>query len=171
MSKYIDPEFIGNIIDIFDDFLEEKGIQIPNPEKEESDSPAVFYGSDYGAVQNELESLIHAWSEGNIIRPFIDDKGNKLGADELRVDTEAGRIIARINTDEGAPGINVAFAPKTVPEEYEEYDMVYIEQKKNANYRMEDEDGSEVLMYVYGSERDEYTDKIRYNADGTVRRT
>ena len=29
------PELIGNIIDIFEDFLDDKGIIIPNPEKDE----------------------------------------------------------------------------------------------------------------------------------------
>lgn len=42
------PELIGNIIDIFEDFLDDKGIIIPNPEKDEDpeldmESPANIY--------------------------------------------------------------------------------------------------------------------------------
>ncbi len=35
INKMNKPELIGNIIDIFEDFLDDKGIIIPNPEKDE----------------------------------------------------------------------------------------------------------------------------------------
>ena len=54
-------EFIGEIIDIFEDFLEEKGIDIPNDEKEDSESPAIIYGTDYGNLQDDLEAMMLAW--------------------------------------------------------------------------------------------------------------
>lgn len=43
------PELIGNIIDIFEDFLDEKGIIVPNPERDEdpeldAESSANIYG-------------------------------------------------------------------------------------------------------------------------------
>lgn len=46
------PELIGNIIDIFEDFLDEKGIIVPNPERDEdpeldAESSANIYGEDY----------------------------------------------------------------------------------------------------------------------------
>ena len=55
------PEFIGQIIDIFEDFLEEKGVSVDNPEKENSDDPAVIYGSDYGNISDDLKNLMAAW--------------------------------------------------------------------------------------------------------------
>lgn len=55
-------EFIGNIIDIFEDFLEEKGIDIPNDEKEDSENPAIIYGTDYGNLQDDLEAMMVAWN-------------------------------------------------------------------------------------------------------------
>lgn len=55
------PEFIGQCIDIFEDFLEEKGIVIDNPEKEESESPAIIYGTDYGNLSDELRGIFSAW--------------------------------------------------------------------------------------------------------------
>ena len=56
-------EFIGEIIDIFEDFLEEKGITIPNPEKDEDDeeNAAIIYGSDYGIIQDALELMMRNW--------------------------------------------------------------------------------------------------------------
>lgn len=54
-------EFIGQIIDIFEDFLESKGIDIQNEEKEESEGPAILYGSDYGEIQSELEDMMIRW--------------------------------------------------------------------------------------------------------------
>ena len=56
-------EFIGEIVDIFEDFLEEKGITIPNPEKNEDDdeNQAIIYGSDYGYCQDRLEEMMRNW--------------------------------------------------------------------------------------------------------------
>lgn len=58
------PEFIGQIIDTFEDFLEEKGIDIPNDEKDDRDDPdsaAIIYGTDYGNLQSALEELMLNW--------------------------------------------------------------------------------------------------------------
>lgn len=73
VSKEKTPEFIGQIIDIFEDFLADKGIEIPNPEKENDrdsyENPdeeiAILYGSDYGELQTALENMMDNW---NIIK-------------------------------------------------------------------------------------------------------
>lgn len=54
-------EFVGQVIDVFEDFLEGKGINIDNPEKEDDENAAILYGSDYGQIQSELESLMIVW--------------------------------------------------------------------------------------------------------------
>ena len=51
-------ETIGSFIDIFEDFLEEKGIDIPNDEKDDSDNPAIIYGTDYGYLSERIEELL-----------------------------------------------------------------------------------------------------------------
>lgn len=62
VSENDNPEFIGQIIDIFEDFLEEKGIQIENPEKEqEPEGAAIIFGSDYGDLQTRLEDMMNQW--------------------------------------------------------------------------------------------------------------
>ena len=53
-------EFIGQIVDIFEDFLEEKGINIPNDEREDNNA-AIIYGMDYGLLSEQIESTLRAW--------------------------------------------------------------------------------------------------------------
>jgi hypothetical protein len=62
------PEFVGQIIDIFEDFLEEKNVNIENPEKaeavndgEDPESICILYGSDYGELQTQIETTLVLW--------------------------------------------------------------------------------------------------------------
>lgn len=56
------PEFAGQIIDIFEDFLEEKGVLIDNPERDEdADNTAILYGSDYGYLQDKIYETLRNW--------------------------------------------------------------------------------------------------------------
>ena len=68
ITKEQKPEFIGQIIDIFEDFLEEKGIRIDNEDKqmaiEDGEDPktlAIIYGEDYGTLQTQLEEMMSNW--------------------------------------------------------------------------------------------------------------
>lgn len=60
-------ELIGQIIDIFEDFLEEKGVRIPNDERDEEcqndllDNAANIYGMDYEILSTQIESTLRAW--------------------------------------------------------------------------------------------------------------
>ena len=63
------PEFVGQILDIFEDFLAEKNIDIPNIEKEEAvadgddpDSICILYGTDYGNLQTQIEDTLLNWN-------------------------------------------------------------------------------------------------------------
>ena len=56
-------EFVGQIIDIFEDFLEAKGIDIHNDEKDQDPDAAIIYGSDYGDLYQDIEELLVNWSE------------------------------------------------------------------------------------------------------------
>lgn len=69
------PEFVGQIIDIFEDFLDDRNIVLQNDEREdaiddgaEPDSVAIIYGSDYGELQTALEDTLYNW---NIIKKEI----------------------------------------------------------------------------------------------------
>lgn len=56
-------EFTGQVIDIFEDFLDDKGIIIPNLEREADDeeNSANIYGSDYGDLQSRITELAETW--------------------------------------------------------------------------------------------------------------
>ena len=54
-------EFIGQIVDIFEDFLEEKGINVPNEDRDENGSEAIIYGMDYEILSEQIESTLRAW--------------------------------------------------------------------------------------------------------------
>ena len=58
LSKEDTQEFIGQIIDIFEDFLEEKGVQL---NFEESDDEAVLYGNDYDSLSDKIKNMLKAW--------------------------------------------------------------------------------------------------------------
>ena len=67
-------EFVGHILDIFEDFLEAKGIQIPNDEKdeavadgEEPESIAILFGTDYGSLQTSIEDTLVRWDLAEIV--------------------------------------------------------------------------------------------------------
>ena len=62
-------EFVGQIIDIFEDFLESKNINIENPEKQEAvsdgedpESICIIYGTDYGDLQSQIEETLYNWN-------------------------------------------------------------------------------------------------------------
>ena len=55
------PEFERDLIEGFERFLEEKGIIIPNSEKDEDPNASNIYGSDYGALQQMIQDVAEAW--------------------------------------------------------------------------------------------------------------
>lgn len=62
------PEFIGQLIDIFEDFLTEKGVTLNNPEIQEAidegedpQSLAIIFGSDYSSLQDSLTAMLTEW--------------------------------------------------------------------------------------------------------------
>ena len=44
-----------------EDFLEEKDVRIFNPEMDESEDPAVIYGSDYDRLYSRIEETLILW--------------------------------------------------------------------------------------------------------------
>lgn len=63
-------EFLGQLIDVFDDFLEERDVRIPtsDAEMEENDeleeNEARIYGSDYSELEENIKELLGNWEEG-----------------------------------------------------------------------------------------------------------
>ena len=61
-------QFTGEIIEIFEDFLERKQMVIANDEKDEAitdgEDPACIgniYGTDYGELQSDIEETLLRW--------------------------------------------------------------------------------------------------------------
>lgn len=53
-------EFLGQLIDVVEDWLEEKEIDISNEEKKELNA-AIIYGSDYDKLQREFNSIMESY--------------------------------------------------------------------------------------------------------------
>lgn len=53
--------FVSEIIETFEDFLEKRGIDIPNNEKDEDPDASLIYGTDYGELQTDIETIINYW--------------------------------------------------------------------------------------------------------------
>ncbi len=65
IPSYLEMEFLGQIIDSFEDFLEEKKVTIKNHEKTEdnhSDNPAIICGSDYDNIEDRIRRLLQNWN-------------------------------------------------------------------------------------------------------------
>ncbi|MFR8154719.1 MAG: hypothetical protein ACLU9Y_09060 [Thomasclavelia ramosa] len=65
IPSYLEMEFLGQIIDSFEDFLEEKKVSIKNHEKTEdnhSDNPAIIFGSDYDNIEDSIRRLLQNWN-------------------------------------------------------------------------------------------------------------
>lgn len=56
-------ELAIDVIDIFEDFLDEKEIYIVNPEKVQSECPTNIYGTDYGKLSDQIEDAISRWRD------------------------------------------------------------------------------------------------------------
>ena len=65
------PEYIGQVIDLFEDFLEEKGVEIENDERNGDNYPAIIYGDDYGYLQDGIEQIMRNW--GQVKEETIDE--------------------------------------------------------------------------------------------------
>ena len=72
-------QYSACISDIVEDFLEEHNINIENDEKQDSDNPAIIYGTDYDVLDQKitgtLDKLISDYNK-NIIAAVVIDKDN-----------------------------------------------------------------------------------------------
>lgn len=64
IKKTDEAEFIGQFIDVFEDFLDSKGICIDNADRDEDDdNAAIIYGDDYDILADEILSILHNWEK------------------------------------------------------------------------------------------------------------
>ena len=56
-----DPEeLVGQIVDIFEDFLTEKKVRVDNSD-EDPENSAIIYGSDYDGLREEIMNTLIGW--------------------------------------------------------------------------------------------------------------
>lgn len=49
---------VQSILDVFENFLKEKGITIENPEKDNDPDTAILYGTDYSNLEFQIEETL-----------------------------------------------------------------------------------------------------------------
>lgn len=64
INKNDKEEFIGQIIDLFEDFLDEKDVKISNPEAVEDgeENAAIIYGDDYDTLHDQIQGVLENWN-------------------------------------------------------------------------------------------------------------
>ena len=60
------PEFVGQIIDIFEDFLDARGVVLKNEERDtdedlDPEEAANIYGDDYDELKDALAKMMSRW--------------------------------------------------------------------------------------------------------------
>lgn len=72
------PEFTGQIIDDFEDFLDEKEIKIINPDSEDDENAANIYGEDYGLLQQTIEEAMTSYDVVKASEQIVKEFSNLL---------------------------------------------------------------------------------------------
>ena len=57
-----EEEFVGQIIDIFEDFLAEKKVNLYNTDKQDKPNEAIIYGNDYNSLAKKIRVLMGNWN-------------------------------------------------------------------------------------------------------------
>lgn len=58
MSQVDRKELIGQIIDIFEDFLSDRNVRLDNKHCEVGSNDAVIYGKNYDELRDKIQSLL-----------------------------------------------------------------------------------------------------------------
>lgn len=62
LSQSDKTELFGQMIDVFEDFLDEKHVWFKNSEREDTEDAAIIFGSDYDVIVQKLEGILEAWN-------------------------------------------------------------------------------------------------------------
>lgn len=60
-----EAELVGQIVDVFEDFLESKGVNVENEERDGEESPAIIFGTDYDIIAAGIRNVIGVWSKNH----------------------------------------------------------------------------------------------------------
>lgn len=62
LSQSDKAELFGQMIDVFEDFLDEKHVWFKNDEREGTEDAAIIFGTDYDVIVQKLEGILEAWN-------------------------------------------------------------------------------------------------------------
>lgn len=150
-------ELKGQIIDIFEDFLTEKGIEIPNPEKEEDenlepDEAAIIYGSDYDWLGDKIEQIIAGWDIMKLSQDYA----------QVSIDTPAGELVSYVGDNGECTFAGVMLKPKCRLDKGEdtEIDVAYVETQGEDLRAGTDVQADDVVVYTYlNPSEEDYTNR------------
>ena len=61
------------IVEIFEDFLEKRGVNIPNEDRDADDpGAAIIYGIDYAEILDNVEDMLQKWMQEDVIHHISD---------------------------------------------------------------------------------------------------
>lgn len=105
--------FCNELIEAFESFLEDRGIDVPNEEKTQSESPSTIYGTDYGELEDRLTEVLNSFDvprtndelieyAGVFIEAFedfLDQRGIEVPNDEKQDEPYASTIYGEDYTE------------------------------------------------------------------------
>lgn len=143
----INRETLSLIIDVFEDFLDEKGVAIDNPEKTEPENNAQIYGSDFDQLMNKLQSLFAA---SGIHIPDVYD--NEITSPEPKEN-----LIIYIPAYDDIISINEGTGDNLLKEDEEEgyvdYLNYYVFDAEDIDYEAQSTDGGMLMSTEYIREK------------------
>ena len=73
-------EFEGQVVDIFEDWLDNAGYKIPNQERDvdDPDSGAEIWGDDYDLIADEIDHVIREPLENGTFTPLTKNEADEL---------------------------------------------------------------------------------------------
>lgn len=91
---------IMEIIEVFEEFLDDKNIKIPNKEKDDNNGTATIYGDDYYTLEEAIKHILYENNVDNTAK-YLYDNYNESAILQAYLIGEAERILENYdNKDE-----------------------------------------------------------------------
>ena len=130
LSKENLTEFVGQIVDVVEDFLESKGIQFPETkqlmldagcsEEEAEENTAILYGDNYDAIASLVEDIVLGWGLVQEDSRTEDEIFNQIDKDIDELTNREKTFALWLLLREYVNRIEIPEHPNTV-DEYKEY--------------------------------------------------
>ena len=105
MIDNIRKEYTHAILDLFEDLLDEKEIDIPSDDREGDESEARLYGSEYYDMEDKVDTLL-----GNYERNVLDTYNI-----QIKTDLTKDELVKILIDDLGHPDRNIELLTNYIP--------------------------------------------------------